>query len=205
MNSAPVFVGIDVSKGRLDVALRPSGESWPVTSDDAGIATLVNRLRVLAPDLIVLEATGGIEIPLTGALATAGLPVVVVNPRQVRDFAKATGQLAKTDRIDAHVLARFAEAVRPTLRPLPDAATQELHALMARRRQMVEMLAAEKNRFGSASSRIRSEIQAHITWLEHRLTHLDHAHPSHSIETAEPCGKNAPCGADGLMFEPCCT
>ena len=174
VNAVPIFVGIDVCKDQLDVALRPSGESWSVPNEDPDITTLVKRLRRLAPVLIVLEATGGIEIPLTGALATAGLPVVVVNPRQVRDFAKATGQLAKTDRIDAHVLAQFAEGVRPALRPLPDAATRELHGLMARRRQMVEMLAAEKNRLGSTSGRIRSEIQAHISWLQHRLTHLDH-------------------------------
>jgi transposase len=175
MTSAPVFVGIDVSKDQLDVALRPSAERWAVANDDAGIATLVDRLGALTPALIVLEATGGLELPLTGALAAAGLPVVVVNPRQVRDFAKATGRLAKTDALDATVLAQFAEAVRPTLRPLPDAATQALGALLARRRQLLEMRTAEKNRLGSAARPLRREIQAHVTWLTRRLARLDEA------------------------------
>jgi len=119
MISAPVFVGIDVSKDRLDVGLRPTSDRSAVANEGSDIATLVDRVRPLAPTLIVLEATGGLDVPLMGALAAAGLPVVVVNPRQVRDFAKVTGQLAKTDALDAVVLAQFAEAVRPARRPGP--------------------------------------------------------------------------------------
>ena len=171
--TTPVFVGIDVSKDRLDVALRPTSDRWALANDAPGLATLVARLQGLAPTLIVLEATGGLAVPLTGALAAAGLPVVVVNPRQVRDFAKATGKLAKTDALDAAVLAQFAEAVRPALRPLPDAATQALSALLARRRQLIEMLTAEKNRLGSALPPVRPGIRAHIGWLERRLADLD--------------------------------
>jgi transposase len=173
MTVTPVFVGIDVSKDRLDVALRPSGDGWAVANDDPGIAALVDRLRVVPPALIVLEATGGMELAVTGALAAAELPVVVVNPRQVRDFAKATGRLAKTDTLDAAVLAQFAEAVRPARRPLRDADTQALGALLARRRQLVEMLTAEQNRLRAAPRRIRAEIQAHITWLARRLARVD--------------------------------
>lgn len=173
MTVTPVFVGIDVSKERLDVARRPSGDGWAVANDDPGIAALVDRLRELPPALIVLEATGGLELAVTGALAAADLPVVVVNPRQVRDFAKATGRLAKTDVLDAAVLAQFAEAVRPARRPLRDADTQALSALLARRRQLVEMRTAEQNRLASASRRIRAEIQAHITWLNRRLARVD--------------------------------
>jgi transposase len=173
MTSDRVFVGIDVSKDRLDVALRPSAERWAVANDEPGFATVVARLQAVHPTGVVLEATGGLEIPLTGALAAAGLPVVVVNPRQVRDFAKATGKLAKTDALDAAVLAQFAEAVRPALRPLPDAATRGLSALLTRRRQLLEMRTAEKNRLGSAGRPIHREIQAHITWLDRRLAHLD--------------------------------
>ena len=144
--SAALFVGIDVSKQQLDVAVRPSGEQWTVPHDEVGMRDLVTRLQALAPALIVLEATGGLEVALAGALATAPLPVAVVNPRQVRDFARATGLLAKTDRLDAQCLAQFADAVRPTPRPLPDAQAQELSALLQRRRQLVEMHTAEKNR-----------------------------------------------------------
>lgn len=126
-------------------------------------------MKATSPTLIVLEATGGVEVPLTGALAATGLPVVVVNPRQIRDFAKATGQLAKTDALDAQVLARFAEVVRPEPRPLPDAQTQELAALVTRRRQLIEMLTAEKNRLTSARVVVRKQWRAHITWLERAL------------------------------------
>src|SRR5262247_3508164 len=127
---------------------------------------LVDQLEALYPTLIVLEATGGLERLVTSALATAGLPVVVVNPRQARDFAKATGQLAKTDVLDARTLAHFADAVRPAPRPLPDAQTEELRALLARRRQLVAMRTAEQNRLDGASQRLRVDIQAHITWLD---------------------------------------
>ena len=133
-----MLIGIDVAKAELVVAARPSGERWTVANDERGVRTLVERLRATAPTLVVLEATGGYELLCVAGLAAAGLPVVVVNPRQVRDFARATGQLAKTDRIDAEVLALFAErvrpAVRPAVRPLPDAEAQELEALRARRR-----------------------------------------------------------------------
>ena len=167
------FVGIDVSKHQLDVAVRPRGETWTVAHDEAGLSALVARLRVLAPTLIVLEATGGWEVALAGALATATLPVAVVNPRQVRDFARSTGTLAKTDRLDARMLAQFAEAVRPEPRPLPDAQAQELTALLQRRRQLVEMLTAEKNRLPLASRRIRPQLQTHIAWLHKQITQFD--------------------------------
>lgn len=169
----PVCVGIDVAKAALDVAVSPTAERWTLAYTEREVAGLVRRLTGLHPALVVLEATGGLEGPLVGALATAGLPVVVVNPRQVRDFAKATGTLAKTDALDAAVLAHFAAAVRPTPRPLPDAATQTLAALVTRRRQLVEMLTAERNRLGSAPRVLRAEIQAHLTWLQRRLARLD--------------------------------
>jgi transposase len=166
------YVGIDVCKAHLDVALRPSGEQWQCAHDAAGISTLVTRLTALAPTLVVLEATGGLEGPVTAALAAAGVPVAVVNPRQVRDFAKGTGKLAKTDALDARVLAHFAQAVAPP-RPLPDAAAQALAAVVARRRQVVEMLTAERNRRGSAAPVVRERIQQHIRWLEQELAELD--------------------------------
>jgi transposase len=130
-------------------------------------------LKAVSPTLVVLEATGGLEVPLTGALAAARLPVVVVNPRQVRDFAKATGQLAKTDAIDAQVLARFAEAIRPAPRPLPDEQTQALAALVTRRQQLIDMLIAEKNRLASARPSIRKNLRAHIAWLERAVQQAD--------------------------------
>ncbi|HEX2928242.1 MAG TPA: transposase, partial [Candidatus Binatia bacterium] len=173
MEVAPIFVGVDVSKERLDVAMRPSGQSESVSNDKAGIEALIQRLGEIQPALIVLEATGGVERPLTRALTSAELPVVVVNPRQVRDFAKATGQLAKTDSIDAVVLARFGEAVRPALRPLPDEVTLELRALIARRRQITEMIVAERNRLSGASKSVRKRIDAHIRWLESELERAD--------------------------------
>ena len=137
MDKAPTFVGIDVSKRRLDIHSRPSGESSTFGYDDESVAALIERLVAVAPALIVLEATGGMEVRLAAALAAAGLPVAIVNPRQVRAFARAMGQLAKTDRLDAAVIARFAEAVRPPVRPLPDEATRHLGALVARRRQLL--------------------------------------------------------------------
>lgn len=173
MEESSIFIGIDVSKARLDVAIRPSGESESVANDKTGIKALVKHLGEIQPALIVLEATGGVERQLTRALASAELPVVVVNPRQVRDFAKATGQLAKTDAIDAVVLARFAEAVRPVLRPLPDEVTLELRALIARRRQITEMMVAERNRLRGASQSVTKRIDAHIRWLEAELQRAD--------------------------------
>jgi transposase len=168
-----IFVGIDVSKERLDVAMCPSGESQSVSNDGSGIKTLVKRLGEIGPALIVLEATGGLERPVMRALASAELPVVVINPRQVRDFAKATGQLAKTDSIDAGVLARFAEAVRPSVRPLPNEVTLELRTLVARRRQITEMIVAETNRLNGASKALTKRIDAHIRWLEAELGRVD--------------------------------
>ncbi len=167
------YIGIDIAKARLDVATRPGGEQWGVPNDETGIANLVERVRALAPTLIVLEATGGLEIPTAAALATAGLPVAVVNPRQARDFARAIGQLAKTDALDAQLLARFAEAVRPAVRPLPDAQAQELSALLARRRQIVGMLTAERQRRGTALPSLRARVDRHIDWWGQELADLD--------------------------------
>jgi transposase len=167
------FVGIDVSRDRLEVAVRPGGDAWAVGNDAAGIAELVPQLRARAPLGVVVEATGGLEAPLAAALAEAGLPIAVVNPRHARDFAKATGQLAKTDALDARMLAHFAEAIRPRLRPLRDAEQQQLAALLARRRQVVEMLVAEQQRLARALPAMRARVAAHIAWLEAELRDLD--------------------------------
>lgn len=172
MTRVQVFVGIDVSKAQLDVALRPEGR-FAAPNTEVGIAQVLTHLQAVSPTLVVLEATGGLEIPLTGALAAAGMPVVVVNPRQVRDFATATGKLAKTDALDAQTLAHFAEVMRPEPRPLPDEQTQTLAALLTRRRQLVEMLTAEKNRLASARTPVRKSLRTHITWLERELSHTD--------------------------------
>jgi transposase len=172
--TAPVFVGIDVAKAHLDVALRPSGAHERLPNDDAGIARVVEHLQALAPTLVVLEATGGLEAPLTAALAAAGLPVAVVNPRQPRAFAKAVGQLAKTDALDAHLLARFAEAVRPEPRPVPDADAQALAALLTRRRQVLAMLVAEQQRLPTTLPALRPRVEAHITWLRAERDDIDH-------------------------------
>lgn len=170
--STAVFVGIDISQARLDVAVRP-GAPFSVSHDEAGITAVVAQLRDLAPTLIVLEATGALKTALTSALVEAALPVVVANPRQVRDFAKAAGHLAKTDRLDAEILARFAEVMRPTPRPLPDAEARALASVWARRRQLVEMLTAEKNRLLTAPATIRKSLRTHIAWLERELAHTD--------------------------------
>lgn len=172
MESA-VYVGLDVSKAHLDVAVHPSEEAFRVSHDEAGIAALVTRVRALTPTLIVLEATGGYETAVVSAVSLAGLAVVVVNPRQVRDFARAVGRLAKTDRIDAHVLALFAARVQPTVRPLPDATQQALSALIARRRQLLEMLTAERNRLPLARGAVRHDLRQHIRWLERRVQDTD--------------------------------
>lgn len=173
MSERLVFVGIDVSKDNLDIAVRPIGEHWSRPNDETGIGEVVRRLRELGPALVVLEATGDLEMPLAASLAAARLHLAVVNPRQVRDFAKATGKLAKTDSLDASMLALFAERVRPTPRPLPDAQSRKLNALVARRRQVVEMLTAEKNRLGTALPQVRPGLMAHIAWLERELEELD--------------------------------
>ena len=168
-----LFVGIDVSKKRLDVAVRPEGRRWEVGNDEKSIRLLVSSLKDLPPELIIAEATGGLEIPLVSALAEAGLPIVVANPRQVRDFAKAVGQLAKTDKIDAGVLAHFGEALRPEVRPIKSRQVKELSALVSRRRQLVDMLTMEKNRLASAPKEVRRDITAHIAWLQKRLKDVD--------------------------------
>jgi transposase len=164
------FVGIDVSKDQLDIACRPEPTRWRVANDSAGIAECMAHLRQLKPVLIVLEATGGWQYSLVAALALAQLPFAVVNPRQVRDFAKATGQLAKTDALDAGIIAHFAEAVRPTPRPLPDETTQQLDALLQRRRQLLEMLVAERHRVALAHPTVRDSLTQHIDYLQ-RLIH----------------------------------
>ena len=173
MEGEPRFVGIDVSKAQVDVAVRPTGTRWVVSYDETGIKELVSQMVDLGPAMVLLEATGGLELPLVAALAAAALPVVVVNPRQVRDFARATGTLAKTDSLDAVVLAHFADAVRPSVRPLRDAESQVLNSLTARRRQVLTMLVSEKNRLGTAISAVRPRIEAHIAWLEQELNDLD--------------------------------
>ena len=167
------FVGIDVSKAQLDVAVRPTGKRWILPYDQTGIEGLIPQIVDLEPALVLLEATGGLELPLVAALAAAALPVVVVNPRQVRDFAKATGTLAKTDTLDAGVLAHFADAVRPEVRPLKDAETQVLNSLTARRHQVMTILVSEKNRLGTAIGAVSPRIEAHIAWLEQELSDLD--------------------------------
>ena len=173
MERTASFIGIDVAKAHLDLAVRPSGEQGRLSNDEVGIGQVLERVRALQPTLVVLEATGGLEVPVTAALAAAGVPVAVVNPRQARDFAKAVGQLAKTDALDAQVLARFAEAIRPTPRPVPDAQAQELSALLARRHQVVAMLTAEQQRLGTALAPVRRRVEAHIEWLRQELAELD--------------------------------
>lgn len=173
MTTERPYVGIDVAKDHLDVAVQPSGEQWRVAHDTTGLAQLAVRLDALAPALIVLEASGGYERPVLAALTSAGLPVALVNPRQTRDFARATGKLAKTDRLDAAALARFAQAIQPPARPAPAAEAQVLAATLARRRQLLEMLTAEQNRLRTAIAAVRPHVQAHIAWLQAALGDLD--------------------------------
>ena len=170
MAGEPTYVGIDVSKAQVDVAVRPTGQRWVVSYDDSGVEELVSQMANLGPVMVLLEATGGLELPLVAALAAAALPVVVVNPRQTRQFSRATGTLAKTDSLDAAVLAHFADAVRPPVRPLKDEETQVLNSLLARRNQVMTMLVSEKNRLGTAISAVRPRIEAHIAWLEQELS-----------------------------------
>jgi transposase len=167
------FVGIDVSKRWLDVAVRPGGCAWQADNTEEGIAELVVRVQELEPTHVALEATGGYERAVMRALSMAKLPVSRLNPRQVRDFAKATGQLAKTDVLDAGILARFAEAMRPEVRQLPDGASEELKELVARRRQIVDMITAEKNRLHTAGRVVRPHIKQHRDWLEAERDRLD--------------------------------
>jgi transposase len=174
MQPSELFIGIDVSKARLDGAARPAPLTFQQPNDPAGLAAVVALLLPLKPALIVLEATGGLELPLVAALSAAGLAVAVVNPRQVRDFAKATGRLAKNDTIDAAVLAHFAQAIRPQTRPLPDADVRSLQALLARRRQLLEMQTMERNRLGSCTeATVQDDLRAHLAWLAQRLELAD--------------------------------
>jgi len=168
------FIGIDVAKDRLDVHVRPGGESFAVARDGEGLAALVERLRTLAPTLVVMEATGGYEVVVASAVGAVRLPLAVVNPRQIRDFGRATGKLAKTDRLDAAAIAHFAEAVRPPARPIADAEAQLLGELVARRRQVVEMIVAERNRRRMAQQRrVLKAIDRHLELLQSELSELD--------------------------------
>lgn len=168
------FVGIDVAKATLDVHVAPTNQTWHLQYDDKSIGDLVKHLKEVAPTLIVMEATGGLEVRLASELASAQLPVAIVNPRQARDFAKATGQLAKTDAVDAAVLATFARAIRPQARPLKDADTRALDELVSRRRQLVTMRVQENLRFGTASSKpMQKSLKTHIVWLDKQIAKLD--------------------------------
>ena len=168
-----IFVGIDIAKDTLDMGFQPSGQTVRLPHDAQGITEATKRLGEGALCLVVLEATGGLETPLAAALVAAGVPVAVVNPRQVRDYAKATGQLAKTDRIDALVLADFARAIRPELRPMKDALTRELDDLVTRRRQLVEMRVQESLRLGRASKVQEKSLKRHIAWLDKRIEEIE--------------------------------
>lgn len=168
-----VYVGIDVSRDTLDIAVRPGGQTWSTTNDLEGMDGLAPRLVAMEPALVVMEATGGLEHPIASQLVTAGLAVAIVNPRQVRDFARATGRLAKTDSLDAQVLAHFAEAMKPAPRPLADEERLALDAMVARRRQLIEMLTAERNRLHRARRVVQPRIEAHIQWLKEELKSLD--------------------------------
>lgn len=167
-------VGIDIAKATLDVAVSTApGRAWQTTNDEAGWAAVIAYVQPLQPRVIVLEATGGYETGVATALTAGGLPVAIVNPRQVRDFARALGSLEKTDRLDAAVLAAFAARIQPTPRPLADALQADLHALVTRRRQLVEMCTAERNRLPLARGAVRKNLLAHIAWLEKQVSHTD--------------------------------
>jgi transposase len=171
--TAEIFVGIDISKAWLDVALYEREETLRSANDDAGIAKLVKRMQELQPGLIVLEPTGGFEMLVVAELTHAGLPVVVVNAKRIRDFARATGRLAKTDKLDAKVLAHFAAAIRPAVRSLRSEEEEQLTALLTRRRQVLDMLTVEKNRLVTVRAKMRTSIKAHIEWLSNSLKELD--------------------------------
>lgn len=173
MSMQEIFVGIDVSKKMLEVGILPEGKVFKVENRQEQWDQLAERLKALNPSLIVMEATGGFHVQVSAVLAQAGLPVVVANPRQVRDFAKASGKLAKTDKIDALVIAAFGQGVRPAVRPLKNEQEQELSDLLARRRQLIQMRTAEKNRLSSASKRISKQIMDHIQWLDSQLKDVD--------------------------------
>ena len=168
------FVGIDVSKSTLDVCIEPAVETLHIAYDEAGIMHIAGRLKEISPTLIVLEATGGLEVRIATELASLGLPVAVINPRQARDFAKATGQLAKTDQVDAAVLAAFAKAIRPQIRPLKDADTLALDDMVSRRRQLIKMRVQETLRFGTAATKpLQKSLTKHIVWLDRQIAEID--------------------------------
>ena len=169
----PTNIGIDVSKDWLDIVVIPSGETWRTENIEEKMDVLVKRLEMLKPDRIVIEATGGYERLVTTKMYLAGLPVCRVNPRRVRYFARSLGQLAKNDKLDAKVLARFGEMVKPALTQLPSEQEQELSALLARREQLSAILVAEKNRIGTAPVKVRPSLNEHITWLKNQIKQLD--------------------------------
>ncbi len=173
MKDAQIFVGIDVSKDSLDISVLPEDRWWQVKNNDQDISGLVQSLLEISPQLVVMEATGGHEMRAAAALATAGLNVAVVNPRQVRDFAQATGQLAKTDKIDARMMAHFAQALRPQACPLKDKQLKEIDALVTRRKQLVNMRTAEKNRYKTAGPFRRRDLEEHIEWLTKHIQNMD--------------------------------
>lgn len=168
------FIGIDVSKSTLDVCIEPVGQALHIAYDEAGIGDIVSRLKEVRPTLIVIEATGGLEVRIATELAGKGLPVAVINPRQARDFAKSTGQLAKTDKVDAAMLAAFGRAIRPQVRPLKDVDTLALNDLVSRRRQLIDMRVQETLRLGTAASKpLEKSLNKHISWLDKRITEID--------------------------------
>jgi transposase len=173
MNTEKNYVGIDIGKERIDVAVHATNTQWNFSNNEPGIAKAVKSIREISPVLVVLEATGNLQVNLVAALAVEGITPAVVNPRQIRDFAKATGKLAKTDAIDARVIAHFAAVIHPAIRPLSDDQSQELKDIVVRRKQVSDMLTAEKNRFGSARKVVRPGIQAHINWLQQQLDEID--------------------------------
>src|SRR4030042_4436361 len=168
-----IYIGIDVSKDTLDVAVHGDKQHWSFANDEAGITKIVSKLRQLNPELVVLEATGGFEVALAADLGVAKIPTAVVNPRPLRDFAKSVGMLAKTDILDARIIARFAATVKPPPHPIPDIEARELGAITARRGQIVNMITAEKNRLSTASKTVKPRIRAHINWLEKELNDVN--------------------------------
>ena len=200
MDTPPIFVGIDVSKARLDGYSSPRGGHFAHPNDEPGIASVVARLVPLGPTLVALEATGGLEAPLAAALAAAKVPVAAVDPRQVRDLAKAMGTLAKTDAIDAKVLAAFAEKVRPEARERPDEDARRFRAILARRRPLLEMRVAEQNRLGTATTpKVRKDLRAHVRYLDRRVeqmtVELDQAIESSEVYRAKD---DLPRGVPGI-------
>lgn len=173
MSESKINVGIDVSKDTLDIAIRPTGEHFEIERAELAILKLAKRLKKLCPERVVLESTGGLEVLVLSALAAKGLPVVAANPRQVRDFAKSTGRLAKTDKIDAEALAHFAEAIQPEIRPLPSKEARQLEGLMRRRRQLTEMAAAEKNRLLTSEDLALASVEAMIDIIKRQIAEID--------------------------------